>query len=869
MQRIIVNRPPPYLLLAVTIFLSLLLSSRGTSLSDVAEAGKVRRLLYVAVPGIRNYLEYGGHGLLVFDMDNGHRFVKRIPTAGLNADGKPDNVKGVCASAATKRIYISALRKLQCLDLVTEKILWEKSYEGGCDRMAISPDGKVVYLPSLEGDHWHIVDALTGDVITKVIPKSGAHNTVCGLDGKYVYLAGLKSPLLNVLDAQTRSIIRAVGPFSNVIRPFTVNGRGTLCFVNVNDLLGFEVGDLITGKMLHRVEVQGFQKGPVKRHGCPSHGVGLTPDEKELWLTDAHNQRLHIFDATVMPPKQVTSIALKDQPGWVTFSLDGRYAYPSTGDVIDVATRRIVAELKDENGVSVQSEKMMEVDFRNGVPIRTGDQFGVGRLIAERGEENVKKAAIHVKMIDGPFQPTWASLENYKVPKWYLDAKFGIFIHWGAYCVPAFGNEWYPRNMYQQNSVEFKHHVATYGAQDKFGYKDFIPMFKAEKFDAQQWATLFKKSGAKFVVPVAEHHDGFAMYDTALSEWCAAKMGPKRDIVGELAKAVRKEGMIFGVSSHRAEHWWFFDGGMKFDSDVKDPRYAGLYGPAQPNNTQPDEAFLDDWLARCCELVDKYKPQLFWFDWWIEQPAFEPYRRKFAAYYYNRSAQWRRGVAINYKNDAFPAKAAVLDIERGQLGAIRPQFWQTDTSISKNSWGYVTKQDYKTAGSIIGDLVDIVSKNGALLLNIGPKPDGTIPDEEQKILLDVGKWLEVNGEAIYGTRPWLVYSEGPTQVVAGSFSDTKRKEFTGEDFRFTTRGDTLYAIALALPSEQAVIKSLATNSGLFDGKVTGVSLLGHKGKLKWTQDETGLKVQMPAKKPCEHACTLKITTQKKYHADKG
>ena len=339
----------------------------------------LQRRLYVAVPGIRNYLEYGGHGLLVFDIDQGHRFVKRIPTAGLNKDGKPLNVKGICASASTQRIYITTLQTLMCLDLQTEKMLWERSYEEGCDRMAISPDGKLIYMPSLEQAHWYVIDAMTGDVIQKIVTNSGSHNTVYGLDGRNVYLAGLKSPLLSVADPRTHTVIRTVGPFSHSIRPFTVNGPQTLCFVNINELLGFEVGDLRTGQKLYRVEVQGFQRGPVKRHGCPSHGIGLTPDEREIWVTDAANRRMHIFDATVMPPQQVASIEVREQPGWVTFSLDGVYTYPSTGDVIETKTRRIVAGLKDETGTDVHSEKMVEVHFQGGKVVRTGDQFGLGR----------------------------------------------------------------------------------------------------------------------------------------------------------------------------------------------------------------------------------------------------------------------------------------------------------------------------------------------------------------------------------------------------------------------------------------------------------------------------------------------------------
>jgi DNA-binding beta-propeller fold protein YncE len=343
----------------------------------------MKRLLYVATPGIRDYVEYGGHGLLVFDIDQGHRFVKRIPLAGVDEKGKPLNVKGVAASASTKRLYVTTLRSLTCLDLVTEEILWEKTYEGGCDRLALAPDGKVAYLPSLEQAHWHVVDALSGSVIKRLEPGSGAHNTIYGLNGEHAYLAGLKSPLLRVTDTATHTVTGEVGPFGNVIRPFTVNGRGTLVFVNVNELLGFEVGDVTTGKCLYRVEVKGFEKGPTKRHGCPSHGIGLSPDERELWLCDSFNRRVHIFDATGMPPKQVESLAVRDEPGWITFSLDGRYAYPSTGDVIETATRRVVAGLKDERGVEVQSEKLLEVDFLNGQPVRAGDQFGLGRAMSK------------------------------------------------------------------------------------------------------------------------------------------------------------------------------------------------------------------------------------------------------------------------------------------------------------------------------------------------------------------------------------------------------------------------------------------------------------------------------------------------------
>lgn len=338
------------------------------------------RYLYVAAPGIRNYLEYGGHGLLVFDIGAGHKFVRRIPTKGLDAAGVPDNVKGLCASAATNRAYISTIRTLTCLDLADERVLWEKAYDDGCDRMAIDPAGRFLYLPTLEKDYWNVVDARDGALIARVDPKSGSHNTIIGLDGRHAYLAGLRSPLLTVTDTATHAVAKQVGPFSAPIRPFTIDGKQARCYVTINELLGFEVGDIATGRKLARVEVRGFEQGPVKRHGCPSHGIGLTPDESEVWVVDAHNQRVHVFDNTAFPPKQVASIAVRDEPGWITFSLDGRYAYPSTGDVIDVKSRQIVARLADEEGRPVMSEKMVEIHRDGKTTVRVGDQFGLGRV---------------------------------------------------------------------------------------------------------------------------------------------------------------------------------------------------------------------------------------------------------------------------------------------------------------------------------------------------------------------------------------------------------------------------------------------------------------------------------------------------------
>jgi len=357
---------------------SFLAASLSAPLVAAQTEAQFRRFLYVVCPGIRDDLKVGGAGILVFDIDQGHKFVKRLVTDASRAV-KPRNIKGVVASAATRKLHFTTPESLYCFDLVSATTDWVKDLPHGCDRLAATPDGKKLFVPSFERDVWNVVDAASGRVVEVIETKSGSHNTICGLDGKRAYLAGLKSPYLFVADAATNKVVERVGPFAASIRPFTVNGAQTLCFVNVNELLGFEVGDLASGKKLHRVEVPGVRKGPAKRHGCPSHGVGLTPDEKEVWVVDAFNEQVHVFDAMTTPPRFVESVKLREQPGWITFSLDGRYAYPSTGEVIDAATKRIVASLADEKSAAVHSEKMVEIHFESGAPVAAGDQFGLGR----------------------------------------------------------------------------------------------------------------------------------------------------------------------------------------------------------------------------------------------------------------------------------------------------------------------------------------------------------------------------------------------------------------------------------------------------------------------------------------------------------
>lgn len=465
------------------------------------------------------------------------------------------------------------------------------------------------------------------------------------------------------------------------------------------------------------------------------------------------------------------------------------------------------------------------------------------------------------------FEANWDSLKQYQAPDWYRDAKFGIFLHWGVYSVPAYESEWYPREMYLKGSRVFKYHEEHWGPQSMFGYKDFISMFTAERWDPEHWVDLFKRAGAKYIVPVGEHHDGFPMYESVFTRWNAAMMGPRRDAVAELGRAARSQGLKLGISSHRGFNWSYYTFGQGYDTD--NTRYSGLYGePHAPTALashnpgelvqEPSTGFLQDWFGRCAEMVDRFEPDLFYFDWAMGASAFEPYRKEFAAYYYNRAANWDKGVVLTYKNEAYPAEAAVLDIERGLLPEIRSRVWQTDTSIGWKSWGYIQDEEYKSPQDIVPELVDIVSKNGCLLFNVGPKPDGTIPDEAERTLEGIGRWLEVNGEAIYGTRPWKVYGEGPTKFQGGSFGEKKGRAFTGEDIRFTSRGDTLYAIALRWPGAELKVKSLGASAGFTAAKVSDVHLLGADERLEWREGPDGLTIKTPGTPQGEIAYTFKI-----------
>ena len=462
------------------------------------------------------------------------------------------------------------------------------------------------------------------------------------------------------------------------------------------------------------------------------------------------------------------------------------------------------------------------------------------------------------------YKPDWESLKQHEVPEWFRDAKFGIYTHWGPVTVGAEdgpgGVQWYGQNMYVEKSPTFSYHRKRFGDQNDVGYKDIIGLFKAENFDADEWAELFAAAGAKFAGPVAIHHDNFAMWDSAYTEWDSMDKGSKRDITGELEKAITRRGMKFIATFHHAFAWRYFEPSYKFDG--ADARYAGLYCNFHEPGAPPTRRFMDQWLGKVNEVVRKYRPDLIWFDFGLgsdKRNCITPeYRQRVFADYYNWAARNNRQVGVAHKHRTIHQHTGILDFERGREDKLTPYPWLTDTSIGP--WFHQKSSSFSTVNVLVDVLVDIVSKNGCMLLNVGPKADGAIPENGWQLLRGIGKWLEVNGEAIYNTRPWKTFGEGPTRNTGGGFSERKDKAYTSEDIRFTRSkdGKTVYAICLDWPEKSLTVTSMAKNSQLCPGEIFSVRMLGVAQKLKWSRDEQGLTIQTPDSKPCENAFAFKV-----------
>lgn len=474
-------------------------------------------------------------------------------------------------------------------------------------------------------------------------------------------------------------------------------------------------------------------------------------------------------------------------------------------------------------------------------------------------------------------RPSWNALMPRTTPRWLAEAKFGIYTHWGVYCVPASGPNvtWYPHLMYREGTPQFDHHVKTYGHPSKFGYKDFIPMFTGEKFDADEWAACFRNAGAKFAGPVGEHHDGFCMWDTRLTPWNATRMGPKQDVVGKLEQAIRKQGMKFLVALHHAENWWFFPHWRK-EFDTSDPEYAGLYGTAHNldgdvgsgffDQAKPDQAFLETWTGKIIEVIDRYGPDMLWFDFGL-RGIHEHYKKQFLAYYYNWAQERNKEVVVTYKFDNIVPGTGLVDLELGRMGELTAHDWLTDTTVDNGEgWGYLHDTAYKPVVTLVHYLIDNVSKNGYLLLNVGPKPNGEIPEEAKAVLAGIGQWLEVNGEAIYGTTPWLVYGEGPTKMEkSGAFCEDKEVQYTAKDIRFTSKEDTLYAICLGWPVEPVKIAYL--KDAMYASEIRSIRMLGSDRDLEWKMGPDGLTIIPPETKPCDHAVVFKIARRPPFNTN--
>lgn len=507
---------------------------------------------------------------------------------------------------------------------------------------------------------------------------------------------------------------------------------------------------------------------------------------------------------------------------------------------------------------------------------------------------------------DKTYEPTWESLGTYEVPEWFMDAKFGLFMHWGPQSLAIGHNGWVARHIYMQEGADwgddYRKHVANYGHPSEFGYKDLIPLWKAERWEPDSLVAFYKEVGVRYIVPVAVHHDNFDTYASTYQPWNSMNMGPKRDVIGEWAAAARKHGLRFGVSSHNDRTWYWlhpakgsdrsgplkgvpYDGWLTLEDgegtwwEGYDPQQ--LYAVPNSDNYQddgnymrvgeiPSDEFVENWRLRTKELIDVYRPDLVWFDGPMpmrtheeadpeDRSRLEAVGLEMASYYYNQSLSWdgEEGI-INIKSwgpGTVPdSSAVVMDIEKGSLDRINPHYWQAETSIG--SWFYNATSDIELSPRvIIHNLCDIVSKNGNLLLNVGLKPDGTLPEHERQTLVEIGRWLDVHGEGIYGTRAWKVFGEVDTDIVPGDFLQNEQP-MTARDIRYTHRDGTLYAFFMDKPSDGRIVLHDVGTTSL--GDIQSIRLMSEEAALTWTMESDGLVVTLPQTYEEQHAYALQI-----------
>jgi len=476
------------------------------------------------------------------------------------------------------------------------------------------------------------------------------------------------------------------------------------------------------------------------------------------------------------------------------------------------------------------------------------------KLTRAQCEANIEKeiAKMAAGVAAGPYRADWKSLKAHnEAPDWFRDAKIGIYFHWGVYTVPAYGNEWYAQRMLLKDAKRsyYRHHVETYGEPDKYPYHYFIPQFTAEKFNADDWADLFVKAGARFAGPVCEHHDGYSMWASKLTPWNAGDTGPKRDTTGELEKAIRARGLKFITTFHHERTRTWYPRVEGWPTTTGDPQLQLLY-------MNIDETLFDKiFQAKLGEVIDKYQPDLIWFDGQMQLIP-EPYHLQFLAYYFNQARNWGREVMVTTKKLQYPQEVSVLDFEKGRANALTPYPWLNDDTISTGSWCYTADLKIKPPVQVLREFIDAISKNGQLLLNISPRSDGTIPQDQRECLLEIGTWLKANGEAVYNTRPWLEYGEGPNVLKkSGSFAGSV--DYTDKDIRYTRSKDgrTLYAIALGWPQGRFSPAILQIDDAT-GGKV---ELIGHAGSLKYHVDGKRITIDVPGKPPCDHAYVFKLS----------